>query len=148
MSEQMIREAFSGLRHSCIDAMLGTNSKTARDNFNGKTSLYQMIGLVTMLASVILGISFITTSASATLLACLPLLVGRELVHIGTNAKEVVNSLDLHGLSASFGDVYCQEEFSKTIYKGTLFMSTFADKITWLTDPLYQDYLDVILPRT
>jgi hypothetical protein len=158
MLVQTMREAFSDLGHSYSMIAERTNARQddSQDNLKGLASIYQVIGIATIVASTVFGFSGITTAISISslaavsfnLLALIPLLVGIELFLMGTSAKEiktVSGSKDdaLLRIDRAFnGNESVEKKFSVIITKNTLFMKYFSDEITWLTNPLYQTYCD------
>jgi hypothetical protein len=119
-------------------------SETARLEFNDQVSQYKVIGVIIMIASTILALAAV--SSSLWLLAVgsiVPFMIGREVLVIGSNAKEFVD-YSIQRSQTHYAQINRSvTEFADKVGASTCVMGCLLNCFPAIISGLHEGYLNV-----
>ena len=116
-----------------------------REEFNDQTSQFKAVGVIILVAAAALGLFAIGKSLwLLALLTTVPVLIGREIIVISSNAKNFVDQSVQKALASHRQINRSATEFASTVSSGTCLMSCVLNCFPGIVGGLHQGYRKVL----
>ena len=116
-----------------------------REEFNDQTSQFKAVGVIILIAATALGLFALGKSLwLLALLTTVPILIGREIIVISSNAKNFVDQSVQKALASHRQINRSATEFASTVSSGTCLMSCVLNCFPGIVGGLHQGYRKVL----